>query len=88
MRSTAATWTLFVLAASGIAFESHAQYKVRDRICIADLRKAPPVLPANPVPIGCELVDCCPGCPGGGLIEWRVSTLMVEARLERSLRKR
>jgi len=74
MRSKAATWTLLLLAAAGgIASECQAQYKVRDRICIADVRKAPPVLPANPIPIGCELVDCCPGCPGGGQIEWRVS---------------
>ena len=24
------------------------------------------------VPVGCEVVDCCPGCPGPGLIDWRI----------------
>ncbi len=24
------------------------------------------------VPVGCELIDCCPGCPGDARIDWRV----------------
>jgi hypothetical protein len=39
------------------------------------------------IPVGCEIIDCCPGCPGGGLLEWRVdigAEVMqgVEIRLE------
>lgn len=25
------------------------------------------------VPVGCEAIDCCPGCPGGMPLDWRVS---------------
>jgi len=45
-----------------------------ERFCLADV-----VLPATalqkraPVPVGCELVDCCPGCPGAGPVEWRIA---------------
>ena len=78
MRSKAAISRLFLLAVGAIAYESYAQVTVRERICIAEVRKAPPLLPAKPIPIGCELVDCCPGCPAGGQIEWRVS---IEGRI-------
>ena len=43
-----------------------------DRICIADPSK-PPMLRTAPIPVGCELVDCCPGCPGSGAFEWRIN---------------
>ncbi len=25
-----------------------------------------------PIPVGCEIIDCCPGCPGPGPISWRI----------------
>jgi len=25
-----------------------------------------------PIPVGCELVDCCPGCPGPGFMDWKI----------------
>jgi hypothetical protein len=43
-----------------------------DRICIADPAK-PPILRTTPIPVGCELVDCCPGCLGSGPFEWRIN---------------
>lgn len=24
------------------------------------------------IPVGCEVIDCCPGCPGPGPIDWRI----------------
>jgi hypothetical protein len=40
----------------------------------ACIRGAVPVPPFEtaPIPVGCEIVDCCPGCPGPGPIEWRI----------------
>lgn len=31
------------------------------------------------IPVGCEIVDCCPGCPGPPMIDWRI-------RVERGMR--
>src|SRR6185295_19052261 len=46
-------------------------YAVVQRVCIPD---AVPMqrFETVPIPVGCELVDCCPGCPGAGPIDWRV----------------
>ncbi|HEX8151702.1 MAG TPA: hypothetical protein VF698_01195 [Thermoanaerobaculia bacterium] len=39
------------------------------RVCIDDLVEVPPQW----VPVGCEAVDCCPGCPGPpDFLEWRI----------------
>ena len=24
------------------------------------------------IPVGCEIIDCCPGCPAGGFLDWHV----------------
>ena len=39
------------------------------KICSAD---APVELPSKKFPIGCEILDCCPGCPGPGPLEVRL----------------
>lgn len=45
------------------------------RVCIDELVEIPP----HWVPVGCEAVDCCPGCPGPpDFLEWRI-------RVERGL---
>jgi hypothetical protein len=41
------------------------------RACIRDSVPVPPFATA-PIPVGCELVDCCPGCPALGPIEWHI----------------
>lgn len=51
------------------------------RICVAETI---PFDRQAPIPIGCELVDCCPGCPGAGPIEWRINLdakIMTNAEL-------
>jgi hypothetical protein len=53
------------------------QYNVTDRICISD-SVMPPLEKKVPVPVGCKLVDCCPGCPGSGPLEWRI---IVDAKV-------
>ncbi|HZL95432.1 MAG TPA: hypothetical protein VFB99_17380, partial [Vicinamibacterales bacterium] len=40
------------------------------RICVAE---AIPIERLAPIPVGCEIIDCCPGCPGAGPIEWRIN---------------
>ena len=39
------------------------QYFCIDELVIPEL---PPIVP------GCEVIDCCPGCPGPGWIDWRI----------------
>ena len=37
--------------------------------CLQDLPRA--VL-LGPIPVGCESIDCCPGCPARAAIDWRI----------------
>ena len=73
MRTKVALSILVIAAAGAMSPPSHGfGQKVVDRLCIADALKAAPFENGRPIPIGCELVDCCPGCPGAGAIEWRI----------------
>lgn len=42
------------------------------RFCPQDLVRIPKEWVMERVPVGCEIVDCCPGCPGPGLLDWRI----------------
>lgn len=45
-----------------------------ERLCFdpATIPRPPFRLPLK-IPVGCEIIDCCPGCPGGGdILEWRI----------------
>jgi len=71
MRRTLCAWLVLVLLACpslGKAF-NHA---MADQICIGDAFLPPIFKNGAPIPIGCELVDCCPGCPAAGPLELRV----------------
>lgn len=52
-------------------------YFIADRICIPDAVSVPPFKRA-PIPVGCELVDCCPGCPASPVLDWKIK---LDARL-------
>lgn len=41
------------------------------RLCLEPL-EIPPDFWRDDIPVGCEVVDCCPGCPGPPLIDWRI----------------
>jgi hypothetical protein len=72
MRKALCSWSLLLLLAPSPfagAFNDH----LVDRICIADLAASAALEKRKSIPVGCELVDCCPGCPGPGPIEWRVA---------------
>lgn len=47
-----------------------AHWEIRRIICLEDIF----FLEAErlPIPVGCEVIDCCPGCPGPGPIDWRI----------------
>ena len=48
-------------------------YGIFEQLCIPEAIKPPPFIKRAPIPVGCELVDCCPGCPGAGPLEWRIN---------------
>lgn len=52
-------------------------YLIADRICIPDAVRIPPLKRA-PIPVGCELPDCCPGCPPPPVLDWKIK---LDARL-------
>lgn len=70
-----------VLAVAMLAAYSSAvlayRYQITDRICIPDAG-FPPIERRIPIPVGCKLVDCCPGCPASGPLEWRIR---IDARI-------
>lgn len=56
---------LFVMTVA-TTIRSYAQYDRIIPICIDT-----PVFPPIHIPVGCEVVDCCPGCPGPP-IDWTI----------------
>ncbi|MFN0139744.1 MAG: hypothetical protein ACKVQW_06620 [Pyrinomonadaceae bacterium] len=43
------------------------------RFCPEEFIEIPGFLEEIPIPVGCEVVDCCPGCPGPPYIDWRIN---------------
>jgi hypothetical protein len=43
------------------------------------------LVPDHWIPVGCEIIDCCPGCPGPAVIDWhiRVDGTPVDALIVR-----
>lgn len=73
MRAALVLAALLALAAA--AGSRPAAASPRDHLvlwCIEDVRLIPPRVRRLPIPVGCELVDCCPGCPGPGPLDWQV----------------
>ena len=54
-----------------------------DRLCLGE--RIPPLFDERiRIPVGCEIVDCCPGCPGSDRLDWRIkfqSKTVKEAEL-------
>lgn len=44
--------------------------RVAYRFCVADIFVIETTIPE--IPVGCETIDCCPGCPGPGPLDWRI----------------
>lgn len=67
----AVTVLVFGLVAVGVSsgFSQSLVGSGQRFLCIEDLLRIPPI---PPIPVGCALVDCCPGCPGRPTIDWRV----------------
>jgi hypothetical protein len=42
------------------------------RLCPEEIRELPPIIERIPYVPGCEIIDCCPGCPGPGPFDWRI----------------
>ena len=52
---------------------SATSYDVYYRACVENQIDMENVTEAFPIPIGCEVVDCCPDCPKDGQLDWRVT---------------
>ena len=51
---------ILTLAANGVAAADSTPLAIDAKICSADAHIE---LPSKGFPIGCEILDCCPGCP-------------------------
>lgn len=81
----AATLPLLLAAAILACPSTVAAFKDKiERVCVGDAIMKPPIALPGPIPVGCELVDCCPGCPASGPFEWRMNvdaTVLTGAEL-------
>ncbi|HZI67004.1 MAG TPA: zinc-dependent metalloprotease family protein [Thermoanaerobaculia bacterium] len=60
------------LAAGLLLAQPTLQPTIFARICFGDFVRIPELVEIGPIPVGCEIIDCCPGCPGPGPIDWRI----------------
>src|SRR5688572_20687449 len=42
------------------------------KFCAGEVFELPKEIFQEWIPVGCEVVDCCPGCPGMDRINWRI----------------
>lgn len=71
------TYPVLVLGARP-AISLAARLDILNRICIDRVVLSPALEKPFKIPVGCEIIDCCPGCPGSGVMEWRIQ---VEAKV-------
>jgi hypothetical protein len=57
---------LFACPSTGSALN----WNIVERLCIGD--SVEPRILTPRVPVGCEVVDCCPGCPGPHPLQWEI----------------
>ena len=78
-------FTLIALLSIPLAQPVHAaHWQLGLRLCPFELIEIPQVIEPLPIPIGCEVIDCCPGCPGPGPLQWNIridGTTLQGARL-------
>jgi len=60
---------ILTLAGSRVAYADATPLALDVKICSSDI---PVALPSKKFPIGCAILDCCPGCPGPGPLEVRL----------------
>ena len=70
----ARSWLVPLLLAVGVAppTASALHINVFDRLCLEEFLPPPEFDPRIRIPVGCEIVDCCPGCPGTDVLDWRI----------------
>jgi hypothetical protein len=68
-----------------LAFAAQAaagNWKTFGRACVPEWVEIPDFMEELPVPVGCEVVDCCPGCPGPGPLDWEI---LVDEKITKSV---
>lgn len=70
MNSFKRVFYLMAFSLLGSVVQPTAGQQLFFRICPKDILVVEPRL--TPVIVGCEVVDCCPGCPGPVLIDWHI----------------
>ena len=60
---------------AGSSGEASARTSIR-RLCLEDIPDGHR-LEHDPIPLGCQLIDCCADCPASGPLTWRVKVTGV-----------
>ncbi len=76
------TFLAIFLMGTPVAYALH--WDILHRFCPEEIFAVLPLIEEIPIPVGCEVVDCCPGCPGPGFLDWKIridKTAMQGAKL-------
>ena len=65
-------FTLLVIFLMGTPVAYALNWDLMYRFCPEEIIKVPELIEDIPIPVGCEVVDCCPGCPGPGFLDWKI----------------
>ncbi len=69
---TRAVFALTLVGGVALWAAPSAAWEITQPICIDDAILDPEVVKDFQIPLGCELIDCCPGCPVDAPLDWRV----------------
>jgi len=88
-------FTLLVIFLIGTPVAYALNWNLISSFCLEEIFQIPEIEDV-PIPVGCEVIDCCTGCPGPGFLDWKIridktvmqgATLRFEGLSQKSLKQ-
>jgi hypothetical protein len=64
--------TITAILLTSVSPVSAVNWEITQNLCPENLVLGLPEQTLPPIPVGCEVVDCCPGCPKPDVLDWRI----------------
>jgi hypothetical protein len=71
-RNSKDIWVFTAILLSSALPASAANWEITQSFCPEEIVLALSEQNVRPIPVGCEVVDCCPGCPKTDALDWRI----------------